>query len=365
MKRYMPFILSLLLCFQIKAQIPFQISGTIDSVYDGEMYLSEAGARLTDTFMTTIKVQKGKFSQKVMLPYYAIYTLRLDTLYRKTISFLIDSTAIHFDIDHKDMTKTKYLGSQAMLSYTIIRNGLAAQVKIAGRYIRAKLKQPIDTVELKLVQTELDISIKEQQLAKMKFIHAYPNSLASAYELTTYSLDNELDTVNKWMATLGEVALASRYGLKLKEDISNTIAMSIGKPAPSLEAKDTSGVLHRLTDYRGKYVLLDFWSSSCAPCRIQTPHLQRVNTEFGDKVKIISVSIEYEREQWITAIQKEKLSWLNLSDLHGWDGTAELNFKIGSLPSIYLISPDGIIISKRLHESSIYNTIKKELDAHK
>ena len=105
----------------------------------------------------------------------------------------------------------------------------------------------------------------------------------------------------------------------------------------------------RLSDFKGRYVLIDFWASWCAPCRSEMPAFITVYNQYHSKgFEILAVSLDKKKEMWTQAIEKEKIPWVNVCDFKGWTGAAARAYKIIALPSNLLVDPSGKIIAKDL-----------------
>jgi peroxiredoxin len=130
----------------------------------------------------------------------------------------------------------------------------------------------------------------------------------------------------------------------------------IGSLAVDFAMADTAGNTISLSGFRGKYVLLDFWASWCAPCRAENPNLVKTYQTYKDKnFKILGVSLDRpgKKAAWINAIHKDQLEWDQVSDLQFWDCAAAKLYDIRSIPNNFLIGPDGKIIAKNLRGKAL------------
>lgn len=145
--------------------------------------------------------------------------------------------------------------------------------------------------------------------------------------------------------------------------LDNKIATTLlpGMEAPDIELPDPEGNMRRLSDLRGKVVLIDFWASWCGPCRMENPNVVRVYQKFHDKgFEVFSVSLDKDRNAWIAAIQKDNLSWPNhVSDLKYWSSAAGKLYGISSIPATVLIGPDGKILARNLRGQQLENKLKE------
>lgn len=148
--------------------------------------------------------------------------------------------------------------------------------------------------------------------------------------------------------------------------------ISAGDMAPDFVQYDTSGKAVRLSDYKGKYVLLDFWGSMCVPCRREHPHLIQLNSQYkGKNFVIMSVSV-YDmpghKDRWMKAIHMDKVTWMQLSDAPDKSGDpkthkndAAMKYGVGGLPRNFLIDPSGKIIAMDLKGQPLDDKLREVL----
>lgn len=134
-----------------------------------------------------------------------------------------------------------------------------------------------------------------------------------------------------------------------------------GMEAPDIALADRDGNIRRLSDLRGKVVLIDFWASWCRPCRMENPNVVRLYQTYHEKgFEIYSVSLDNNREAWLKAIADDKLSWPNhVSDLRGWSSAGGRLYGIQSIPSTVLVDPDGKILARNLRGRELENKLKE------
>lgn len=138
--------------------------------------------------------------------------------------------------------------------------------------------------------------------------------------------------------------------------------LSVGQKAPDFELPTPDGKKMKLSDFHGKYVLLDFWASWCGPCRQENPNLVKQYNRFKDKnFTILSVSLDEDRAKWLSAIQADKLAWNHVSELKQWNGKINQQYQIEAIPASFLLDKEGKIIAKNLRGPELEVFLNKTL----
>jgi len=139
--------------------------------------------------------------------------------------------------------------------------------------------------------------------------------------------------------------------------------LSVGQKAPDFESISPEGKAVKLSDFKGKYTLLDFWASWCGPCREENPNIVAQYDAFKDKgFDVLSVSLDDNRSAWLNGIKEDKLTWTHVSDLQRWNSPAAQLYKINAIPASFLIGPDGVILAKNLRGDSLEEFLSQHLN---
>ena len=196
-----------------------------------------------------------------------------------------------------------------------------------------------------------------------QWIEKHTSSPISTYLLTSRFFYRRIETQTPLFKKLKPAAINNALGKKLKEQVLSNDLNGIGKTAPGLALSDTAGKQVALKDFKGKYVLLDFWASWCHPCRQETPFLKKALQQYtGKNFTIVSVSIDTDTAKWVQAVRKDDMQWTNLIDpsvnrinsvLHG--------YYVPYVPTNLLIDPNGRIVARNLRGEEVAKKLEKVL----
>jgi thiol-disulfide isomerase/thioredoxin len=211
--------------------------------------------------------------------------------------------------------------------------------------------------------TKVDGINNAMKAFQLKYISEHPASLFSAMQV--YLLADQISVLEleKLYNSLKSPGKDFDLLKKIPSRILAKKASQVGNVAPSFSSVDMNGKVIRLEDYKGKYVLLDFWASWCAPCRKENPGLIKAYKMFkGKRFEIISVAESDNDTKWRKAIADDKLGdWIHLFDLKDGKNVIGLQYGVQPIPDNFLISPDGKIIGRNLFGKALENKLVEVL----
>lgn len=219
-----------------------------------------------------------------------------------------------------------------------------------SQFLRDKSPSPAILAAL----SELNINIDLQSFEK-----AYTELKGNFGHSQYHKLVGDQIRLHKQQAALREKAEAQNAQAQQQQGKGGLI--QVGQVAPNIQMKDPKGTTRSLEELRGKYVLIDFWASWCAPCRRENPNVVKLYNKYkGKGFDIFSVSLDNSADRWVAAIQQDNLLWpAHVSDLQGWKNEAAKLYGVSSIPQTVLLDPDGKIAGIGLRGPALEAKLKE------
>ncbi|WP_268034139.1 TlpA disulfide reductase family protein [Algoriphagus sp. PAP.12] len=362
------FSLSLLLLFscggtQNVEDGKVHVSGKISNAPEGVVVLSQftdSRPKIIDTldvasngeFAIDLEVNEPTFYQLYLYGEKAVRLALLDEDVEVKYDFNDpENVSIEGSKDSKEMLKLE----QLMIAYQEEVN------QLNEAYYEAMSNN--NSEEIKAIQTKA-LELEANQAEKVKdMITSMGDSFASLAAIGLLNPKTDFPFMDELVARLNSNYPNTKSIMQLKQQLDELRVLSVGQPAPEIALTNPNGELIKLSDFKGKYVMIDFWAAWCKPCRQENPNVVRLYNEYNSKgFEVLGVSLDRTREDWVKAIQEDGLLWPQVSDLKYFNSEAAELYQINAIPATYLIDPDGNILAKDLRGPSLEKKLAEIFD---
>lgn len=346
--------IALILVADLHAQNTAHVAANITGLNEGKIIFSYELNNVL--YQDSVKADKGIFSKAMAIKESVLCTLS-NSVNKQIRIFILEPSPIKISGNIDKFYELKFSGAKENDLLTTYKAALYAS---PGKRPKPSGDEASDKKSIK------DFASKQQifrDSVLSDFVHANPNHIAAAIAIAdlyvTYP-DREKATAN--FKLLSANVQQGIYGKRIKTFIDADVNTENGAVAANFSVADKSGKRFSLADFKGKYILLDFWASWCMPCRKENPNLIEAYSRFKNKgFEIVGLSMDSSRENWLMAVEQDKLPWLQLNDPKSTTGAAAEIYGVKSLPSNFLIGPDGKIIARNLRGNALELKLKELL----
>ncbi|MGV8879032.1 MAG: redoxin domain-containing protein [Sphingobacteriaceae bacterium] len=347
-----------------KDKSAFTITGEIVNPKDvSKVYLFVADSLQLNVVDSAVLDAKHKFSFKHQSPFSNLYKIKLG---ESTFDLIAKNGD---DIDFKtDMADSAHVyqvsgseDSEKIKEFNEISNlhgGRNAKLVEAYQLDAKKIGKESDSL-LNVYMPTFQQNMNDYGDAVLAFVDKNKKSLASFYAIS--SLD-QIKYEQQMVNYAEEVKDNFKENVGVKQFVKHMMLVkpvSVGQQAPDFNLTDDTGKALQLSGYKGKYVMLDFWASWCAPCRQENPNVVRLYNEYKDKgFNIVGISLDEDKKAWQQAIKDDKLTWRHATEAQRFDGAVVKTYQIEAIPSSFIIDPTGKIVAKNLRGNDLEAFLK-------
>lgn len=353
------------------AQKPFTITGDVKPFKNGDkIYLSykENGKQYLDSTV----VNNGYFKFNGSINSLGIgYVCRNDN--PLTADILYDS--INFFIQPGDilittrdsLKRASIEGSPLNKDNTELRLALMPLTKKLSSIKDIDELTPEQQADLTItnpIKAAIDSIFKLMDPIKFAFIKSHPDSYVSLLTLDRMVNHADLSLVANAYNSLSVTNKTSDLGKTMGATINSAKQSQIGVIAADFELTTSTGKKVKLANFKGKYLLIDFWASWCLPCRQENPNVVAAYKKYNSKkFTVLSISIDNKtgRQAWLKAIKTDKLPWIQAIDHYNAAASVKNLYGITTIPANVLIDPTGKIVAKNIKGLELHQTLAKVL----
>jgi peroxiredoxin len=351
----------------------FEVSGTITNGTGKIIYLEKLPvATMQRIVMDSARLGKdGKYILKANASEASVFNLRLDQSDYPVAAVINDTPKITVDVTlskENNQFAESYdvkgsIASKEMKDFMYAFNNKLQAIFYNSRRADSLQKTNASDSVITLLQTERKKIADGLREFTLKSISKSNNPALIMFELGYYqsTANNnpgyKLEALNNEEVSKIVNDAAAKFpnhdGVALIKNSLETQMQKaqgwVGKQAPDFALPDVNGKEVKLSSFKGKYVLIDFWASWCGPCRKENPNVVKAFNKYSNNnFTILGVSLDEEKNDWINAIQNDGLAWTQVSDLKRWDSKVVPLYNIEGIPYNVLLDPEGKIIAEDL-----------------
>jgi peroxiredoxin len=337
-----------------------KLSGKIENAPEGLVVLSkftESRPVVVDTIQLN---SDGSFDYNVEVSTPTFYEFNLFDQRSIRLALLKEDVQVNYDFSDPESLKiTGSKDSQEMQKIDMLITDYQNKVnELNEAYYEAMSNNDSETI--KKIQVNA-LTLEDDQAKKVKdAINSMGDSFASLAAIGLLNSKNEFQFLDSLVGKLDQIYPETKMIIQLKQQLDEMRALSMGQVAPEISLPNPEGQTVNLSDFRGKYVMIDFWAAWCKPCREENPNVVRLYNQYKDQgFEVFGVSLDRTREAWVDAIFEDGLVWTQVSDLKYFNSEAAVTYDINAIPATYLIDPDGKIIGKDLRGPSLESKLKE------
>lgn len=350
-----------------KDKSKFEISGKFEhSKPQAKVYLYGLDKNVETPLDSTTLSDKGEFKFSSTTADVDFFKLKIDNSEYMLIAKNGDDIRLDADLEDKTMTYKVSGGVEGDQLEELNKNKneyIAKLAVIQAEFDKMVESQPQNRQAIVNQMNPAIIKLNEDHVAFiLKFAMDNTSSLASFYAINSLNpsdYEQELLTyADKIKSNFNQNKSVTDFLVRM----AKLRSVQVGQPAPDFTMNTIDGKTVKLSDLRGKYVLIDFWASWCMPCREENPNVVKAYNKYKDRnFTILGVSLDKDPVAWKQAVIADGLKWTHASELKDFEGPTVRMYQVNAIPASFLLDPQGKIVAKNLRGEELDSFLNKTL----
>ena len=355
------FAISLLVSCQQEPK--YVITGSLDGLEEGKIYLQQ---RKSGEY---VKVD----SAEVVAGAFAIdgYTDNPEMVYlmvdgkRGATRFFLENSEISVSGHVDSMYQAEIVGSTVHDEYVSFNESMEPfNDEFKALYDLRRAANEEGDEEMVEYYSALSDSLYEVYTDfQLGYVEGNPASYISPTILRGVAYNMDGDELEEYVLAFDSSLDGSPEVIELKEKVVVLKRVANGQPAPDFTQNDPDGNPVTLSSLYGSVLLVDFWAAWCGPCRAENPNVVAAYEKYHDKgFDILGVSLDRSKDDWLEAVEKDNLTWTQVSDLKYWKNDAAALYGVSAIPSNFLLDKDGTILAKNVRGEELQEKLAEIFD---
>ena len=367
MKKTAILVLLVVIAASCAREPQYRITGTIDGAGSEVVILQKRIPGGYDV-IDSATIENGSFEMTGTVEYPQMVNLAIKNK-RGGLNFFIENSDITVHGHADSLWLASVAGSLTQGEFDTYKAAFdesnEEMSKIYDRYREARMAG--DDELAGSIEKEIEALDARQTEMRKEFIVNNPESYVAPTVLNEISYYLEADELESLLGKLDTSLNEVQSVVTLKERLVKLKAVAVGQKAPDFTLNDTEGNPVSLYSKLGgdtKLLLIDFWAAWCPPCRQENPNVVKVWKEYNRRgFDVLGVSLDRNREDWLKAIEDDKLTWTHISDLKYWDCAPAKLYAVTGIPANFLVDAEGVIVGHNLRGEALEEKVKELLGA--
>ena len=362
MNRLLILLIGCLCCFSCVSKTDgFKVKMHLENAPECEIFVSERIPNPTQWYIDTLELKNGQvvYTGKVDYPRLVSFVVKKgEDDFVGSFSIFLDNSEVEVQGDFNNLKNLAISGSKTHDEFVAIEKNGQKFMKEYGRIGYDRSKAFKDNRVLYDSLAEPYRQAYDKVVDYILNLPGYAHSEVAPYFVSEYISADNLPLMEKALNAFDVSLAENAYIANCRVKLEKEKRVQPGVMAYDFTLEDLEGNTYKLSDYRGKYVLLEFSASWCGWCKLEIPFLETVykNTQ-GKNFVMFTINLDDERGKWEEDVKHYNLPWKVISDLKAFESPVAKSYNVSGIPMIYLIDPEGKIKEKGLRREEMIEYI--------